>query len=198
MKNAIGRLSATVSGLSLVVLVLSGIPSASADSRGPALNHPGGSSVTFTQVSGSPNPTSVGGPFVVAALECDRVADVQATGTMVFTDTTTGLALGSPSLGSSVFSNCSQAQVTDSEALAAGTYSIKAQYVPSGAEPVAKSHGSYEEDVKALTFTKISWTTGAPSRIPTTRGRWRALARPFMTSADRRPTAPMLTGAIRS
>jgi hypothetical protein len=125
-----------------------------------------GSTVTFTQVSGSPNPTSVGGPFVVTALECDRDVDVQATGSITFTDTTTGVVLGTEALGSSSYVNCGSAQVTDSESLAAGTYKIKAAYKPGGADPIAKSTGTYKETVKGLAFTDISWTTGAPIPDP--------------------------------
>src|SRR5271165_5014264 len=117
---------------------------------------------TFTQVSGTPNPTDTGTPFTVTGLECDRTRDVQATGTMVFTDVTTGVVIGTVSLGSSQFANCGGASVTDSEALAPGHYVIRAKYHPGGTTPVtASAAAKYKETVDAPTFTDLSWTAGA-------------------------------------
>jgi hypothetical protein len=165
------RLAPVVLGTAMMIgaVLAIGTSTASANPGNSTFTHVRGipnasqvnSSATFTQASGSPNPTSVGGPFTVTALECDRVADVQATGTMVFTDVTTGAPLGSVSLGSSPYVNCGQAQVTDSESLAAGTYRIKAAYTPSGVNPVPRSSGTYSEKVEAVAFSNISWTTGA-------------------------------------
>jgi hypothetical protein len=95
---------------------------------------------TFTEVTGSPNWSDQGGTFVVTGQECDRVADVHATGTMTFSDVTTGAALGTVALGaSSAYANCGEAKVTDSEHLAGGDYRIKAVYTPSGPVPVPPS-----------------------------------------------------------
>jgi len=95
---------------------------------------------TFTEVSGAPNPSDQGGTFTVTGQECDRVADVHATGTMTFTDLTTGAVLGTePLVPSTAYVNCAQATVTDHEALAAGTYRIRASYTPSGTTSVPPS-----------------------------------------------------------
>jgi hypothetical protein len=95
---------------------------------------------TFTQVTGAPNWSDNGSPFVVTGQECDRVADIDATGTMAFTDVTTGVALGTvPLVASAKYANCGEAAVTDSEHLAAGNYLVKAVYSPSGATPVPPS-----------------------------------------------------------
>jgi hypothetical protein len=98
------------------------------------------SAPTFTEVSGTPNPVDTGGTFLVTGQECDRVADVHATGTMTFTDLGTGVVLGTVALvPSSTYVNCGEATVIDSEHLAAGTYRVKALYTPSGALPVPAS-----------------------------------------------------------
>jgi hypothetical protein len=98
------------------------------------------SAPTFTEVSGTPNPVDTGGTFLVTGQECDRVADVHATGTMTFTDLSTGVVLGTVALvPSSTYVNCGDATVVDSEHLSAGTYRVKALYTPSGALPVPAS-----------------------------------------------------------
>jgi len=98
------------------------------------------SAPTFTEVSGTPNPIDNFGSFLVTGQECDRVADVHATGTMTFTDLTTGVVLGTASLvPSKTYVNCGEATVVDSEHLLAGTYQVKALYSPSGALPVPAS-----------------------------------------------------------
>jgi hypothetical protein len=100
-------------------------------------------------VSGSPKWVDNYGSFIVTAQECDRVADVHATGTMTFTDLTTGVALGTAPLGpSTTYANCGDAKVTDSEHLLAGNYRIQAIYTPSGATPVPSSApATYRERV---------------------------------------------------
>jgi hypothetical protein len=107
------------------------------------------SAPTFTEVSGSPKWVDNYGSFIVTAQECDRVADVHATGTMTFTDLTTGVALGTAPLGpSTTYANCGDAKVTDSEHLLAGNYRIQAIYTPSGATPVPSSApATYRERV---------------------------------------------------
>ena len=104
---------------------------------------------TFTQVSGTPNPSDQGGAFAVTGQECDRVADVHATGTITFTDLSTGVVLGTIALvPSSAYVNCGVATIVDSEHLAAGTYRVKAFYTPSGALPVpASAPATYQERV---------------------------------------------------
>lgn len=106
---------------------------------------------TFTEVSGAPNPVATDQPFTVTALECDRVADVQATGTMKFVDVTTGRNLGTVALSPSpVFVNCGRARVTDHEKglIAGDSYTITATYTPGGTIPVpASAPGQYEEKV---------------------------------------------------
>jgi hypothetical protein len=95
---------------------------------------------TFTQVSGSPNPVDTNQPFTVTALECDRVADVYATGTMTFVDVTTGHKLGTVALTPSPkFVNCGRAQIVDHEKGLHGKYRIRATYSPGGSVPVPTS-----------------------------------------------------------
>jgi hypothetical protein len=105
----------------------------------------------FTEVSGAPNWSDNGGTFVVTGQECDRAADVHATGTMTFTDVTTGADLGTGTLvASTKYANCSAASVTDDEHLPAGNYRIKALYTPSGETPVPSSApASYRQRVEA-------------------------------------------------
>jgi hypothetical protein len=118
---------------------LTGHPHPCAHVAGPALVVDC-SAPTFTQVTGTPNPIDNGGTFVVTGQECDRVADVHATGTMTFTDLTTGVTLGTVSLvPSGTYANCGEATVVDSEHLLGGTYQLKARYTPSGALPVPAS-----------------------------------------------------------
>jgi hypothetical protein len=118
---------------------LTGHPHPCAHVAGPALIVDC-SAPTFTEVSGTPNPIDNGGTFLVTGQECDRVADVHATGTMTFTDLTTGVVLGTVALlPSSSYVNCGEATVVDTEHLPAGTYEVKAVYVPSGALPVPVS-----------------------------------------------------------
>lgn len=106
---------------------------------------------TFTEVSGAPNWSDNGGTFVVTGQECDRVSDVHATGTMTFTDVTTGAVLGTVTLvASTKFANCGEASLTDDENLPPGNYRIKALYAPSGAVPVPTSApASYRQRVEA-------------------------------------------------
>jgi hypothetical protein len=95
---------------------------------------------TFTQVTGSPNPVDTDQPFKVTALECDRVADVHATGTMTFVDVTTGVTLGTVALTPSpAFINCGRAKIVDDEQGLEGKYRIRATYSPGGAIPVPAS-----------------------------------------------------------
>ncbi len=144
-------IGATIAGVTLMASAAA--PTAAASAR---------QDDTFTQVSGSPNPTDTGTPFTVSALECDRTRNVQATGTMVFTDVTTNVAIGSVALGTSPYVNCGGASIADSEALAAGKDKVKAHYVPGGANPVTPSPAAkYVEVVKQPTFTDVSWTSGA-------------------------------------
>ena len=106
---------------------------------------------TFTEVSGSPNPVSTDQPFTVTALECDRVADVQATGTMTVVDVTTGHKLGTVALSPSPrFVNCGRARVTDHEKglLPGHSYKITATYTPGGTIPVpASAPAHYNEAI---------------------------------------------------
>jgi hypothetical protein len=105
---------------------------------------------TFTAVFGSPNPVRAGVSFIVDARECDRVADVHATGRMRFFDVTTGKKLGTVTLSPSrKFVNCGRAQVTDHEKLRAGKYKIRATYLPGGAIPIrASKPATYRETVR--------------------------------------------------
>jgi len=129
---------------------LTGHPHTCAHVAGPALIVDC-SAPTFTEVSGAPNPIDNYGTFVVTAQECDRVADVHATGTMTFTDLTTGVVLGTVAMvPSSTYVNCGEATVVDNEHLLAGTYQLKALYNPSGALPVpASAPASYRQRVLA-------------------------------------------------
>jgi hypothetical protein len=104
---------------------------------------------TFTLLSGSPNPTSSGSAFNLTAEQCDTGADVQATGTMTFTDVTTDVILGTVALGpSGTGENCGVASIIDVEALPAGSYDIQATYTPSGITPVDTSApGTFNETV---------------------------------------------------
>jgi hypothetical protein len=104
---------------------------------------------TFTAVSGPPNPVDAEGTFLVTGQECDRVADVHATGTMTFTDVSTGVVLGTVALvPSSTYANCGKATVVDGEHLPPGTYRVKALYTPSGALPVpASAPATYRQRV---------------------------------------------------
>ena len=118
---------------------VAGDPHACAHVAGPALVVDC-SNTTFTEVSGTPNPVDGDGTFLVTGQECDRVADVHATGTITFTDVSTGVVLGTVALvPSSSYVNCGEATVVDSEHLAAGTYQLKALYTPSGTLPVPAS-----------------------------------------------------------
>jgi hypothetical protein len=118
---------------------LSGHPHPCAHVAGPALVVDC-SAPTFTEVSGAPDPIDNGGTFRVTGQQCDRVADVHATGTMTFTDLSTGVVLGTvPLVPSSSYVNCAEATVLDSEHLPAGTYEVKALYIPSGPLPVPLS-----------------------------------------------------------
>ncbi|MGD0809735.1 MAG: hypothetical protein ABSA91_08505 [Acidimicrobiales bacterium] len=109
------------------------------------------SAPTFTEVSGTPNPVDAEGTFLITSQECDRVADVHATGTITFTDLSTGTVLGTSSLvPSSAYANCGEATVVDSEHLLAGTYQVKALYTPSGTLPVpASAPATYHQLVVA-------------------------------------------------
>ncbi len=103
---------------------------------------------TYTQVKGSPDPVSQEQSFTITALECDREADVHATGTIVFKDTTTHKHLGSAELKPSAkFVNCSEASIIDEEPLADGSYKITAKYKPGGTTPIAASKGKFTESV---------------------------------------------------
>ena len=127
---------------------VTGDPHACAHVAGPALVVDCGAP-TFTEVSGTPNPLDGDGTFLVTGQECDRVADVHATGTITFTDLSTGAMLGTVALvPSSTYVNCGEATVVDSEHLAAGTYELKALYTPSGTLPVpASAPATYSQRV---------------------------------------------------
>jgi hypothetical protein len=117
------------------------------------------STATFTEAaSGDPGSTPTEGrPFTVIGYECDRDADVQATGTMTFTDVTTGTLIGTLALGPSSFVNCGQAEITDREHLAPGTYEIEATYTPGGSIPVTSSPpGTYDQTVAPLAETRLT------------------------------------------
>jgi hypothetical protein len=105
---------------------------------------------TFTEVSGHPNPVRAGHSFTVTAIECDRVADVQATGTMKFVDLTKKKKLGTVPLSPSPkFVNCGQAKVIDHQKLRPGRYKIRATYVPGGRIPIqASAPATYKERVR--------------------------------------------------
>jgi hypothetical protein len=129
---------------------VSGDPHPCAQVAGPALVVDC-SAPTFTEVSGAPNPVGPRGTFLVTGRQCDRVADVHATGTITFTDLSTGVVLGTVSLvPSSAYVNCGGATVVDSEHLAAGSYEIEASYTPSGALPLpASAPATYRQLVVA-------------------------------------------------
>lgn len=103
---------------------------------------------TFTQVSGSPNPSTVGQKVKLSGEECDRVADVHPTGSIAFENTTTGKVLKVAALSpSSVFVNCSDATAFTTLA-APGSDTIVALYVPGGPTQVANSPvASYQQSV---------------------------------------------------
>jgi hypothetical protein len=105
---------------------------------------------TFTEIHGAPNPVRAGHSFTVTALECDRVADVHATGRMTFVDVTTKKKLGTVTLTPSrKFVNCGQARLTDHEKLRAGKYKIRATYLPGGRVPIrASTPAAYKETVR--------------------------------------------------
>ncbi len=112
---------------------------------GPA-SAQGGTS--FTMVTSSANPVVHGTSFTITAQECNRAADAPPTGTISFKDKTTGRSLGTAATTpDSSFINCSDAMVTDTEALRVGSYKIKAAYIPGGATPAAASHGKYTQVV---------------------------------------------------
>ena len=114
---------------------------------GPAFAS-GGGGTSFTVVSSSANPVARGVTFTVMAQECNRAADAPPTGTISFKDKTTGRSLGSAATTPDPsFINCSDASVTDTEALRVGSYKIKAAYIPGGATPAAASHGKYTQVV---------------------------------------------------
>jgi len=118
---------------------------------------------TFTSLTTSANPVLTGVHFQMIAQECDRVANTQATGMIHFFDVTSGGDLGSVALSPDpTFVNCSDASTTNWEPLSAGTYKIKAVYVPGGVNPIAKSTPAhYSEVVQNPKFTDISWSSGA-------------------------------------
>jgi hypothetical protein len=128
----------------------------------PATTASASTGTSFTEVSSSANPVLVGVAFTVKAQECNRIADNPPTGQIVFRDKTTGVALGSvATTADPTLVNCSDASISDTESLAAGTYTIKASYQPGGATPAAASKASYKQKVKTAAFTRINWTEGA-------------------------------------
>lgn len=148
---AVGAMSAAV-GLSALgeAAAQTGAPAAPINAIGQAPPRPQTTTATFTEVSGHPNPVRAGHSFTVTAIECDRVADVQATGTMTFVDLTKKRNLGTVALTpSSKFVNCGQARVTDHQKLRPGKYKIKATYVPGGQIPIpASAPATYREKVR--------------------------------------------------
>src|SRR4030088_3467677 len=64
----------------------------------------GGGDDTFTEVSGSPNPSFVDGQVTVVARECDRTRTVHPTGDITLFELSSGTQLGAGTLGSSPFS----------------------------------------------------------------------------------------------
>jgi hypothetical protein len=134
-------------GTLAAVALLVGISAAAAATAKAALHTP----PTFTHVSGSPNPLRPRRQFKITARECDRVADVDATGTMTFVDVSTGVKLGTVALSPSPkYVNCGQAVVTDHEKLfRPGRYKIRASYKPGGRIPVHRSTPAhYYESVR--------------------------------------------------
>jgi hypothetical protein len=141
----------------------------------PAGPASGAGGTSFTTVTSSANPVVKGVNFTVNALECNRAADTPPTGTIKFKDTTSGVTLGSvATTPDGSFANCSDAAVTDTEALVVGKYTIKATYHPSGATPAAASSGHIVEKVIKPAFTDISWTQGA--NVPNTHEEGAAVA----------------------
>jgi hypothetical protein len=128
-----GDTDLSASGPATVPLLVSSVPT------GP----------TFTEVSGSPNPTVQGSAFNINAEQCDTGADVQATGTMTFTDLTDDVVIGTVALSpSATGENCGAASIIDVEHLAAGSYDIEATYTPGGLTPVDTSApGTFTETV---------------------------------------------------
>jgi len=153
---------ATAAGAVAAAVSLSALGPAAAQTRGLAVTaapinasgqaspRPQTTTPTFTEVSGHPNPVRAGHSFAVTAIECDRVADVQATGTMTFVDVTKKKKLGTVALTPSPrFVNCGQAKVTDHQKLRPGKYKIRATYTPGGQIPIqASAPASYREKVR--------------------------------------------------
>jgi len=128
MKHLLGGM--IVSASVLLVSPLVGVAHASPDTT----------TSTFTTITSSANPVVTGIQFTVMGTECDRVANVHPTGKLIFKDVTSKKALGKAALTPDpTYENCSDASVTDTEALAAGNYTIKAHYKPGGAVRVHKS-----------------------------------------------------------
>jgi hypothetical protein len=129
-------------------------------------------SATFTSITSSANPVLTGVHFQMMAMECDRVANVHATGMVHFFDVTSGGDLGSVALTPDpTFVNCSDASTTNWEPLSAGTYRIKAVYAPGGTTPVPQSNpAAYNQVVENPAFTDISWTSGATVPNPHVEG----------------------------
>jgi hypothetical protein len=95
---------------------------------------------TFTFDQGAWNPTVTSTTFQARGLECDRAANVQATGKMKFVDVTTGVTIGTATMvPNKQFVNCAQATITDKENLSPGSYTIQATYIPGGTNPVPTS-----------------------------------------------------------
>jgi hypothetical protein len=107
-------------------------------------------STTFTFDQGAWNPTVSGTTFQARGLECDRAANVQATGKMQFVDVTTGVTIGTAKMvPNKQFVNCGQAKITDKENLTPGSYTIQATYIPGGTTPVPTSPpATYVETVE--------------------------------------------------
>jgi len=127
------------------------VVTAQAGASGTARPQPHTTTPTFTAISGRPNPVHAGHSFTVTAMECDRVADVQATGQLKFVDVTKKKNLGTITLTPSPkFVNCGQAKVTDHQKLRPGKYKIRATYLPGGQIPIPSSApATYRERVKS-------------------------------------------------
>lgn len=96
---------------------------------------------TFTTASGTPNPSTSRESFRITSLECSRIANVHATGTITFTDVTTGVTLGTATLTPSpTYANCSVTYGSDTEVLRPGSYSIQAAYNPRGSLPILANY----------------------------------------------------------
>jgi hypothetical protein len=104
----------------------------------------------FTFDQGSWNPSVSGTTFQARGLECDRDANVQATGKMTFVDTTTGATIGMAKMvPNNQFVNCGHATITDKETLSRGSYTVQATYIPGGTNPVpTSSPATYVETVE--------------------------------------------------